>query len=450
MKRILYHLFRFVYTTKKWLTRRFTPSGRIVLLCLAVSAVIGLDTKQTMAYQAFTFLLAVLVIAMIYSLFFRYRFSATRILPRFGTAGIKLEYRIVIHNRTDKVQSGLKLFENFEDPCPSFQEFIETPEPAEKKRNPFDRAFGYYRWLWLISSKRQALTKGVELPALQSHSETEVVVEITPFRRGVIRLTGLTVARPDPFGFFNSCMTVSLAQSLLILPKRYNLPPVGLCGTRKYQSGGVALASSVGDSEEFMSMRDYRPGDPLRKIHWKSWAKTGKPVVKEYQDEYFVRQALILDTFQKTEYSQIFEVAVSIAASFSYTIQTQESLLDLMFVGPEAYCFTSGRGLAHTDKMLEILAAVMACRDKSFEYLTPVVISRASMLSGCICIFLSWDEERRKLIGYLKTLGIPLLVLVIRDGEAIGDDPDPGPMKDEPENFHLLKLGKIQEELMKI
>ena len=38
-------------------------------------------------------------------------------------------------------------------------------------------------------------------------------------------------------------------------------------------------------------------GDPLRKIHWRSWARRGKPVVKEYQEEYFSRIALVLDTF---------------------------------------------------------------------------------------------------------------------------------------------------------
>jgi uncharacterized protein (DUF58 family) len=450
MKRILYHTFRLTYATKRWFARRFTASGRVVIICLAASAFVGLDTKQTMAYQAFTFLLAIVVIAMMSSLFFRCRLSVTRILPRFGTAGVKLAYRIEVKNQTAKIQSGLKVFENFEDPCPSYKEFIETPEPAEKKRNLFDRAFGYYRWLWLISKKQQAATQATAIAPLQPNSQTEVLIEITPSHRGVVNLTGLTIARPDPFGFFNACMTVSLPQSLLILPKRYDLPTVGLSGTRRYQSGGVALASTVGDSEEFVSMRDYRPGDPLRKIHWKSWAKTGTPVVKEYQDEFFVRHALILDTFQKTAHSEILEEAVSIAASFACEIQTQESLLDLMFVGLEAYCFTSGRGLAHTNKMLEILAAVVGCRDKSFDYLTPVVINRASMLSGCICVFLRWDEERRKLIGYLKALDIPVLVLVITDGAGDSDGYDPGPMLDKPENFHLLTSGNIQEGLMEL
>ena len=69
MKRFLYHIFRRTYNLKHWIVRRFTTSGRVVLLCLAVSAVVGLDTKQTMAYQAFAFLLAIVVVAMVSSLF---------------------------------------------------------------------------------------------------------------------------------------------------------------------------------------------------------------------------------------------------------------------------------------------------------------------------------------------------------------------------------------------
>jgi hypothetical protein len=171
--------------------------------------------------------------------------------------------------------------------------------------------------------------------------------------------------------------------------------------------------------------------------------------VKEYQDEFFVRHALILDTFQKTEYSEIFEEAVSVAASFAYSMETQESLLDLMFVGTEAYCFTSGRGLGQTEKMLEILASVKACREKPFSTLPPMVIERASLLSGCICILLSWDEEREKLINLLKALGIPMLVLVITD-DKIKQTFDPDQIKEQLEEFHVLQVGNIEEGLAEL
>jgi uncharacterized protein (DUF58 family) len=206
----------------------------------------------------------------------------------------------------------------------------------------------------------------------------------------------------------------------------------------------------VGDSEEFVSLRDYRPGDPLRRIHWKSWAKVGKPVVKEYQDEFFLRHALILDTFSDAAYSEALEQAVSVAASFTCQIQTQESLLDLMFVGTQAYCFTSGRGLAGTDKILEILAGVITCQDKSFDYLTPVVVSRAAQLSSCICVFLSWDEDRQKLVQHLRGLDIPTMVIVITAETDNDAAVDPGPMQDKPHRFHFLSLNNIEQGLMNL
>jgi hypothetical protein len=207
----------------------------------------------------------------------------------------------------------------------------------------------------------------------------------------------------------------------------------------------VALAANVGRSEEFVALREYRHGDPMRHIHWRSWAKTGKPIVKEFEDEFFVRHALVLDTFDDEPQSEILEEAVSVAASFACAVLTQESLLDLLFVGNQSYCFTAGRGLAHADQMLEILASVTNCADKKFETLEQLVLNHISAVSGCICVLQSWDDARKNFVKKLRALDIPLLVLVIvRPG---GTKLDAGPMRDEPERFHVLEIGRIAEQL---
>lgn len=416
---------------------------------LVASAVVGLDTTQTVAYQIFTFLLFLFIGSMLWGFFFRSRFSAERKLPRFGTVGERLHYRVIVENHTGKRQAGLNLLENLESFLPTFEEFLSAPEPDQKKRNPLDRTLGYHRWQWLLSRKQGARFREQPVPPLVPAGRADVDVEMIPTRRGHLRWSGLTIACPDPLGLFKAFHRISAPQSVLILPRRYSLPPIELPGTRRYQPGGVSLASSVGDSQEFLAMRDYRPGDPLRRIHWRSWAKTGKPVVKEYQDEFFVRHALILDTFQEVEFSERFEEAVSVASSFVSTMETQETLLDLMFVGTEAYCFTSGRGLASTDRMLEILASVRACRDKQFDVLPPLVMARASMLSGCICVLLSWDEKRQALVSLLKGLGIPLLVLVVTDSTDT-ETLEPGPMQVNPRNLVQLQVGNIQEGLARL
>jgi uncharacterized protein (DUF58 family) len=235
---------------------------------------------------------------------------------------------------------------------------------------------------------------------------------------------------------------------VLILPRRYPLPPLALPGALRYQQGGVALAANVGRSEEFVALREYRRGDPLRHIHWRSWAKAGKPIVKEFEDEFFVRHALVLDTFDDEPNSEILEEAVSVAASFACAVLTQESLLDLLFVGNQSYCFTAGRGLAHADQMLEILASVKNCADKPFATLDQLVLNHISAVSGCVCVLLRWDDARRHFITTLRALGIPLLVLLVaRPGEK---KPDAGPMRDEPENFHFLEIGQIEAQLAQL
>jgi len=220
-------------------------------------------------------------------------------------------------------------------------------------------------------------------------------------------------------------------------------------GGRKHHSGGIALTTSVGESEEFVSLREYRPGDPLRKLHWKSWAKIGKPIVKEYQEEFFVRHVLILDTFVGANQAEAFEEAISLAASFACAVQTQESLLDLIFVGLEVYCFTAGRGLGQTDKILEVLADVQPCGTKPFDALFPTVMSKASFCSGCICIFVSWDEPRQKLVQLLRQLDIPVFVLVILQPDDTSI-PDPGPLSDVADHFHVLRAGEIEMGLARI
>ncbi|PYJ08883.1 MAG: DUF58 domain-containing protein [Verrucomicrobia bacterium] len=442
--RIFYRCYCLMSRLKRWERRRFTRAGLMVLGGLIATGMTGLDTENTVAYQAVIPLMLLLAVAAAFSWFFRARFSATRLLPRFGTVGRPLNYRLVVQNLTRKSQRGLTALEDLVDLRPSLHEWMAAWRAAQKRVRSFrvsrpQRAF----------SVKHATARETPVPPVPPLQDTEVNLQLTPLRRGVLRFAGVTLARPDPFGLFRAFVTMSVPQSVLILPKRYPLPPLALPGTLEYQEGGVALASSVGRSDEFVALRDYRPGDPVRHIHWRSWAKAGKPVVKEFEDEFFVRHALVLDTFAEEAQEEMFEEAVSVAASFACAIPTQESLLDLLFVGPQSYCFTAGRGLAHTDQMLEILASVRACGHQPFQALEHLVLSHVSLVSGCICVLVAWDEQRRQFIAKLKRLGVPVLVLVV---VAPGEDQelDPGPMRTEPGRFHVLEAGRIEEGLARL
>ena len=438
----------------RWGVWRFTPAGQVLSLTLLASAFIGMDTTRTVVFRGFALLFGVMLLSAAFSKFFRVPFTVVRELPRFGTVGQPFEYALTVHNPSGRFQKNITIREVLATVRPGRDEFIATPEPGEERRNIYDRTFLVYRWYWLIAMKQGARVKEQPVPAIPPRDSVQFRVTLLPLRRGYVRLTGIMLLRPDPFNVYKGLVHLPLEASILMLPKRYDLPSILLPGTRKFKSGGVALASSVGDSEEFMSLRDYRPGDPLRHIHWRSWAKIGKPVVKEFQAEYFVRHALVLDTFQQEEYSQRFEEAVSLASSFACTVRTQESLLDVLFVGPEAYSFTVGRGLGNTEQMLEILACVQACRDKEFHELTPLLLERAAMLSGSICILLGWDEARQELVRTMQAVGVPLLVFVIvDDAEARAGVLHALEMEashDLSAVVHVLTAGHLAEELQEL
>ena len=166
LSRLLYRNYRFLHAVQSWIRRRFTAGGKLVLTGLILSAVLGLDTNRTMAYQVFTLLLSLLAISLVSSLFFRAPLAVRRILPRFGTVNQPLPYRLQIRNIGPTPLRGLVVQEELADARPSLEAFIRAREPGEDRRNWFDRNLGYFRWCWLVSQNEAIVAREQSLPAL--------------------------------------------------------------------------------------------------------------------------------------------------------------------------------------------------------------------------------------------------------------------------------------------
>jgi uncharacterized protein (DUF58 family) len=419
VRRLIYRALRAVSALDHRLRERLTLAGWLALGAAGAAFAAGIDTNQTVTYRAFTFLAALLGLAWGASLLFRARVEASRELPRYATAGEPFAYRVTVTNRGRRALAGASVQERWRDPRPAFDEWKRAREPGEERRNWFDRTVGYFRWRWLIERRLPEDPEGAALSRLGPGERTTVKLSFTPRRRGRLELAGLTVARTDPLGLVKGLARVPLAARVIALPRRYRLPAIALPGKRKFQPGGVSLAASVGDSEEFLALRDYRPGDPLPRIHWKSFARAGKPIVKEFQDEFFERHALVLDTARAAGEDAVFEEAVALAASFVYTIDTHECLLDLLFVGGEVRAYTAGRGQLRAEHMLEVLAGVGPSAPEEFGSLARAVLARRAQLSSAILVLLSWDEARAGLVAALRAGGGEVRALLVCERRAI-------------------------------
>ncbi len=438
MRRFHYALLRFVTSFDRVVRERLTGAGKLAAASAFMAAVVGLDTHQSLASQVFSLLASMLALSVALSLLFRPRARVRRRLPRFATAGEALSYRISVGNADTRPLADVEVRERFANLRPTFAEFQRARDPRAAQRNWVDRKGGYFRWRHLLDRRLPERSEGGTLSLMPAGSHAEIRASLVPRRRGVLSFAGVDLVRPDVFGLAYGRARMPLPDRLVVLPKRYRLPQVLLPAQRRLQPGGHALATSIGDSEEFLSLREYRPGDSLRRIHWKSFARTGEPVVKEYETEFFERHALVLDTGAEAE-TEAIEEAVSIAASFIYTIDTQECLLDLVFVAGEPECHTAGRGEASNVHLLEVLAGLGPSQPDQFEQLAREVISMRATLSSAVFVFLSWDEPQKKLVSDLSASGLGVRVLLV------SETPPP-----DTEGLLVLQPGRIEAGLMKL
>ncbi|MFH2090752.1 MAG: DUF58 domain-containing protein [Pseudomonadota bacterium] len=416
LERFLYRSYCFFFNLRLWRNRHVTPAGALVITAVILSGIFGFNTFRTLIYQVLALGCSLAVTSLILCIIpFTIKIEAIRILPDFVTVDHPLVYEIELTNLSKKAQNGLMVYETIKDPRPSLNTLLTHAEPYENQRNAWDKKTLYYRWTWLIQKQEKARFSPVKLPDLPGGETVRVKIKTLAHHRGYIHFSGFAFARPDALGLFNRLCHIEKYQKLLVLPKRYQLRPPNLFSTRQYQPGGISLASSIGNSNEFMSLRQYRPGDPLKNIHWRSFAKTSELVIKEFEDEYFVRHALILDTFLNSENEILFEQAVSIASSYIYSMQTHESILDLMFVGNQLYSFSTGRGLSRSEKMLEIMACVQPCKDKSIQDLIPVLTANIKQFSGSICVFLDWTSAHQEIIQLFDQARIPVFIIIVTD-----------------------------------
>lgn len=419
--------------------RRIRPAGFGLLLLLITASVLGVGHPRTPVYQIFSFIFALALIALPWA-FFRKAVGlvARRQLPRYATAGELVRCTIQVRNQGPKPILGAWLSETPPDPRPPVELFINSREPDEAGRNAYDRFFAFHRWRWLLEKRRLYQGgKATQAMELQPGESIEVPIELTPNRRGVVRLDDLRVLLPDPFGLFQRCSRIETPPATLtVLPARFRVPQVELPGSARFQIGGESSSNAIGTSGEFVGLREYRPGDPLRQIHWKSWARTGRPIVKELENTFFPRYGLVLDTFPAAGDELIFEDAVSIAASFAATIDTRESLLDLMFIKDKAHTVTAGRGLARAEKLLEVLAAVEAEPFERFDLLAKLVLRHREELTSCLVVLCGWSEERAAFVARLSSQGVTCSVLAGGHGPA-------------PEGFpgHWIESGQLARDL---
>jgi uncharacterized protein (DUF58 family) len=369
---------------------RLTPRGRYLFAATAVFAMLGLDTGARKVYVLFAVCAGLLLMGIAFA--FRRRPAATLVcpLPDRATAGTRLRFSARVSTADGQPAADLHLSVPLER---------EGPVP-------------------LRVSPRSSF---VDLPK----GRAEIPLELLAERRGRYVLSGARLRRTDPLGLMTSAAVRGPDQTLLVYPRFYPMEDLAIPLGRRYQPGGIPLSSSTGDAIEFIGTRDYREGDPVKNIHWRSWARRGEPVVKEYQEEYFCRIAIILDTFlpKKATPAELasFEGGVSVVASIADLFSRSEYIVDILAAGPDVYEVSAGRSLAYLDNILDVLACLEPCYEPPFATIGPALFDRLAQLTTVVAVLQDWDPVREAFLRRVRTSGAAVRALVVHEGATTMD-----------------------------
>lgn len=155
-----------------------------------------------------------------------------------------------------------------------------------------------------------------EVPFLAGGAVSEQELAIPAHKRGLIEIGPIRSVRTDPLGLLHRDVQWTDIHTLYVHPKTAHLPMTARGFQRDLE--GTPSAQLVTDDISFHAIREYMPGDSPRNIHWKTTAKTGNLMVRQFEETRKSTVGVLL-SLAEDEYldEDEFEVGVSAAASLA-------------------------------------------------------------------------------------------------------------------------------------
>jgi uncharacterized protein (DUF58 family) len=178
------------------------------------------------------------------------------------------------------------------------------------------------------------------LERLGARRRSSVAYTVRADLRGRYDIGPLEVRITDPFGLCQLTRSFPSVDRLTVTPQVVPLPPVRIAG--EFMGSGESRSRSVAvHGEDDAATREYRNGDDLRRVHWRSTARVGELMVRREEQPWESRATVVLDTRRDAHrgegHNASFEWAVSAVASITMHLRHGGYRVRLVTgAGPEA------------------------------------------------------------------------------------------------------------------
>jgi uncharacterized protein (DUF58 family) len=369
--------------------RAFTREGRWLFMAALVTGACAVDVTNTQVYLLFSVLLSVMFASLIVSPSLRLPERSLRVLaPARVFVGAEASF-VVECART-------------------------APGPTTallRVEGPFLPYFG--RWL----------TRPAPIADVGFGASSSAILKARFSKRGDLTLGRFRVSALVPLGLASGPPLQSAPVRLRVVPRPANVLRLGMALATRHQPGGVALASRTGESMDLRGVRPYRKGDRIRDLSARTWARTGKPAVREYQEEYFTRVGVVLDCVapeqkRSARSEDAFEAAVSLTAGVVAHLGRGDALVDLLVTSGEIHALTLGRSLGFLEQALDHLAAAEIAASVDRARLLALLAPYLVRLSAVVMVVDGWDEAREAFLRAVEKNGVRVHCLAV--GEPAG------------------------------
>jgi uncharacterized protein (DUF58 family) len=144
----------------------------------------------------------------------------------------------------------------------------------------------------------------------------------------VIPVGPVSIVRRDPFGLYRRSITLHGTAKVVVHPTTVTLPPLSAGFVRDLE--GEATRDLTDSDLSFHALREYVAGDDRRHIHWKSSAKTGRFMIRQYEQTRRSRMLIVLDT-RRDAYVDDAEFELAVSASASLGVRALRDSRDVTF-----------------------------------------------------------------------------------------------------------------------
>jgi uncharacterized protein (DUF58 family) len=262
----------------------------------------------------------------------------------------------------------------------------------------------------------------VVIDRLAPRRPVDVGYHISGEMRGQYRVGPLTVRLMDPFGLCELPRAFTSTDTLVVTPQVIPLPAVQLTG--EWGGAGHSTSRSVAThGDDDVATREYRHGDDLRRIHWKTTARRGELTVRREEQPWQSRGAVLLDTrlvaHRGDGPASSLEWAISAAASIGiHLAQNGFELRVVTDTGNE--CSSAGLGGASFDgSLLDVLAVVTPSSGRSLQAGLDAV-RRQGTEGLLVAIVGSLSPEEAENLARMRSDSSSLRMALVIDAESWG------------------------------